>query len=518
MKRKTFNQHIFERDIAWQKSASSIIFADNIESMKIPFSTPIYRRTFGKVPRTTVFHIANPETFRKLIKIEGKKKSISAMTYADPYYILNGINQLGGIAVEMEADVLVAQSTDIMSIPDKTGRRWVSFKDLTGIIEDNNSKNAAKLNNSMEKDIETLLAALATKHVDNPAIPKPDKVIIKKKLAGRKYADAWYYMNPDYLEVTNPAAKKKMKKFQHLLVKDYLDGMESVMKKNAKELGKAISAYLLARNTMINGWDELVVNKFKITKVHLVKSSIADYFGANIFDAGFENTEYDAFIKLVKGYGMQMHDTSDTISTHMNDTTQDLLEDDSVARLTKGKKRRWVNAPTSVLGKDNDVTKDIYDIITKTYASIGGYVDFSKPGDLPSDFTDWIINDIDDDPEVDAVRFAKKGPGGMKFAGSATDGTAAAKKIMLNKTAKMLKQKGNYGEVSDAIAHVLLTRYDIPVVSDEEQVKKLLPGKKIKWIGENPNGKYPGVNGWYERVLTGAGKHMKIMVGVPKKL
>ena len=195
---------------------------------------------------------------------------------------------------------------------------------------------------------------------------------------------------------------------------------------------------------------------------------------------------------------------------------QYLREDDSVAKITGGKKRKWATVPVGVLGKNNDVTKDIYDLITKTYAPIGGYVDFSKPGDLPSDFTDWIIVDVDKDPEVDAVRFAKKGPGGTKFAGSATDGSSAAKKIMLNKTAKMLKQKRNYGEVSDAIAHVLLTRYDIPVVSDEEKVKKLLPGKKVKWIGEHPNGKYPGVVGWYERVLTGMGKHIKIMVGKPK--
>jgi len=81
MKRKTFNQHLYERDVAWKKSASAIIFADNIESMKIPFSTPIYRRAFGKPPRTRVFHVADPENFRKLVKLEGKKKSISAMTY-----------------------------------------------------------------------------------------------------------------------------------------------------------------------------------------------------------------------------------------------------------------------------------------------------------------------------------------------------------------------------------------------------------------------------------------------------
>lgn len=191
-------------------------------------------------------------------------------------------------------------------------------------------------------------------------------------------------------------------------------------------------------------------------------------------------------------------------------------EDDSVAKITGGKKRKWVQVPLGVLGKSNDVTQDIYDLITKTYAPIGGYVDFSKPSDLPSDFTNWIIADVDKDPDVDVVRFGKKGPGGMKFAGSATDGSSAAKKIMLNKTVKLLNQKGNYGEVSDAIAHVLLTKYDVPVVTDEEHVKRLLPGKKIKWIGENPNGKYPGVNGWYERVLTGAGKKMKIVVGRPK--
>ena len=507
MKRKTFNQHLYERDVAWKKSASAIIFADNIESMKIPFSTPIYRRAFGKPPRTRVFHVADPENFRKLVKLEGKKKSISAMTYAEPFYILNGINQAGGIAVEMEADVLVAQRMDIMSIPDKTGRRWVSFADLAGIIE-NNYDNSVKLIKTMEKDIETLLAALVTKHIDHPAIPEPDRIIVKKKIAGRKYEDAWYYLNPDYLNPTNPANKKKLKQFQHLVIKDYLDGMESVKKKNAKELGKAISAYLLKRETTAE-WDELVVNRFEIKRVLLAKWSVLDYFGG-------ENEEYDEFIKLVKKYKMHVHDTADTISTYMRSVSQDLLEDDSVAKLTKGKKRKWVKAPVSVLGKDNDVTKDIYNLITKTYAPIGGYVDFSKPGDLPSDFTDWIINDIDKDPDVDAVRFSKKGPGGNKFGGSATDGSAAAKKIILNKTAKMLNQKGNYGEVSDAIAHVLLTRYDVPVVSDEETVKKLLPGKKIKWVGENPNGKYPGVNGWYERVLTGAGKKMKIMVGKPK--
>ena len=319
MKRKTFNQHLYERDVAWKKSASSLIFADNIESMKIPFSTPIYKRTFGKPPRTRVFHIVDPENFRKLIKLEGKKKSISALTYAEPFYVLNGINQSGGIAVEMEADVLVAQRMDIMSIPDKTGRRWVSFADLKGIIKDNYD-DAGPLIRTLFKDIETLLAALVTKHMTNPALSKDDQLFLKKRIASRKYEDAWYYLNPAYthLKRTNPGNIKKQKQLQQQLVKDYLDGMESVMKKNAKELGTAITGHLLKRETTAE-WDELVVNKFKIKRVLIAKWSVLDYFDG----PGREHIE---FIKLVqKKYKIHIHDTADTISTYMKSVSQDLI-------------------------------------------------------------------------------------------------------------------------------------------------------------------------------------------------
>ena len=99
--------------------------------------------------------------------------------------------------------------------------------------------------------------------------------------------------------------------------------------------------------------------------------------------------------------------------------------------------------------------------------------------------------------------------------GSGTDGSAAAKKMMLNKMNKMLRTKGNYAEVSDAIAHVLIKKHNIPYVGDEQKVRQLLPGKKLTWVGANPNGKYPDYIGWYKRSLGGS-SHLKIMVGNPK--
>ena len=178
------------------------------------------------------------------------------------------------------------------------------------------------------------------------------------------------------------------------------------------------------------------------------------------------------------------------------------------------KKRKWTDLPIKKLGKNNDLTQDIFNMIDKSYGPIGGYPDFKKPSDLPSDSTNWIAVDTDDVPDFDAVRFSKPGPGGQKMTGSATDGSEAAKKMMINKTAKMLDTKGNYAEMSGPIAHIMITRKGVPYVADEESARRLLPGKDIEWVGKHPEGKYPGYDGWYYRMLGGK-RHMKIMLGRP---
>ena len=178
------------------------------------------------------------------------------------------------------------------------------------------------------------------------------------------------------------------------------------------------------------------------------------------------------------------------------------------------KKRNWTKLPIKKLGANNDLTQDVFDMIDKSYGPIGGYPDFKKPSDLPSDSTDWIGVDTDKEPDFDAVRFSKPGPGGQKMTGSATDGSEAAKKMMVNKTAKMLDTKGNYAEMSGAIAHIMITRKGVPYVADEESARRLLPGKDIEWVGKHPEGKYPGYEGWYYRILGGK-KRIKIILGRP---
>ena len=176
--------------------------------------------------------------------------------------------------------------------------------------------------------------------------------------------------------------------------------------------------------------------------------------------------------------------------------------------------RKFVNVPTKLLGKNNNISKEIYDMIEKTYRKIGGYPDFKKYSDLPDDHTSWLVAKVDKDPEADIVRFGKPGPGGMKMTGSASDGSEAAKAILINKTAKMLNTTGNYAEMSDAMAHIMITRKNVPFVANEDDIKKLLPNKVFTFVGENPNGKYPGYTGWYKRKIGGK-EHLKIMLGKP---
>ena len=66
--------------------------------------------------------------------------------------------------------------------------------------------------------------------------------------------------------------------------------------------------------------------------------------------------------------------------------------------------------------------------------------------------------------------------------------------------------------MSGAIAHVMLKSGAKPV-SSKVSVEKVL-GKTVKWVGAHPDGKYPGVTGWYERSIGGH-DHLKIMLGVP---
>lgn len=158
----------------------------------------------------------------------------------------------------------------------------------------------------------------------------------------------------------------------------------------------------------------------------------------------------------------------------------------------------------------DEIEPELVDMVTKSYAKVGGNPKIKKAGDVSAEYPNWIVADIDDDPDVD-VFIGGRPSHGMKLGVTATDGSGEAKAYITN-LKKKLFNNGWWAEVSDAPAHIALNKLGIKPVEDEKKVRALLGDKKIEWHGEHPEGKFPGTAGWYTRDIGGT-PHAKIIVG-----
>ena len=165
-------------------------------------------------------------------------------------------------------------------------------------------------------------------------------------------------------------------------------------------------------------------------------------------------------------------------------------------------KNKWIK----LSGKELKLFRDeIFDMIKQSYASLGGHPNIKSASDInASSINYWDAIDVDDDPEPDAVSGAKKRTGGKKYSLGATDGSSDGKRAYVKGRIKMLKKSGHYAELSHKIADILASS-GVPIVDDEEIVRKALSGKDINWLG----------NGWYERKIGGK-NYKKRMFGKPR--
>ena len=183
------------------------------------------------------------------------------------------------------------------------------------------------------------------------------------------------------------------------------------------------------------------------------------------------------------------------------------------------RKGTWERVPVSMMKKaqrepPENIDTELFDLIATSYSYIGGHVDFQKPSDIPANHTIWYAVDTDGDGAPDALKFAKQTPHGTKWTGGATDGSLEAISEYIHNTVDALMTPGNYCEMSDKIMHIMITRYKVPCVQSQDEVENIL-GKKVKWIGSHPDGKYRNYNGFYVRSLGGQ-DHMKILLGKPR--
>ena len=148
-----------------------------------------------------------------------------------------------------------------------------------------------------------------------------------------------------------------------------------------------------------------------------------------------------------------------------------------------------------------DVENDILDLIQNAYGPIGGHPNYKTVGDLAG--SDYVIVDLDDDPDIDAVTVTKQRSGGTKHVGMGHDGSSPSKRAALGQTIRDLDKQGVYIEASGKMADILM-KVNVTQVTDEDTIRKALRGKEIKMYDD----------GSYDRNL-GGNIYRKLMFGKP---
>ena len=222
----------------------------------IPMYPKIMKQVLGDVPITSLHNIDWYNAKVMLPKVLGKKKSISTYTALESEALKmgGGVQTSGGIILEIEGKILIAGTEDLGSVPDESGRRWISPKilgDITGMTHFSKagghiyySKNLYKI----DKKLETLW---------------------------HNYATSLLTMNDEERE-QYPLYNNKQKAE---LIKRWIDASNKFLLKNKKKIRdgfmKNVNNPKVRDSRFTYGWNELLVYDIKVKDAFIVLDALA---------------------------------------------------------------------------------------------------------------------------------------------------------------------------------------------------------------------------------------------------
>lgn len=148
------------------------------------------------------------------------------------------------------------------------------------------------------------------------------------------------------------------------------------------------------------------------------------------------------------------------------------------------KKNTWEYIITS---KDKKYAgNNLVDLVQTAYRVTpdGSFVNALKDV-LPSD---WVVIDLDDNPDIDATIFYRKSRSnekwtGRKIQGIGHDGTQEAKTKVIDRLVKELEITGTWIEASHALEKVLLKK-GVKPITDVKILQTLFNDPKLKMISD----------------------------------
>ena len=279
---------------------------------------------------------------------------------------------------------------------------------------------------------------------------------------------------------------------------------------------------------------DIVIGQFdKVVNPQLTMDWLIENEDPTTYSVFYESIEHRIPIDVFTKHTLKLTSNNMTLlktyEQFINEAETEQVETEfNIAKEVKAKKNQWtkIEIPKDTDLKDN-YENELFNLISSAYKAIGGYAKISKPDDVFAD-TNWDIwkgIDIDQDPNFDIIIWGETTPYGIKSCGVGHDGEEASRKGYLQVKADEFKDvsKNYYGEVSDKLAAILINKFGVPVVEDEETVREVVGKEKVmEFAGQHPKVKSgestekdcPG-KGWYKRKIAGH-EHWKILVGNPK--
>ena len=217
------------------------------------------KRVFGNLNKIKAWHVTEQYEIGTLVRLQGKKSSISALTEINPSKSkpFEGMETDGGVVVEVEGLELLAAREDAWTELLDGGRRGVYID--------------PKYFPDLYKDMKVMIKQIAEKY--GKIISKYDNykdtswyswvVDYKGKMPTSSHDGDWAFEG-----IGNDLSQKDKGKF----VKEYIDNCEQLLKKNKKGQ-EDLRQYGRAKSKKKDGSDynEIVINQIKIKNVYLVK-------------------------------------------------------------------------------------------------------------------------------------------------------------------------------------------------------------------------------------------------------
>jgi hypothetical protein len=280
--------------VQWLDSAWKHIIGTGIGKRSIPLTSKLFKKIWQTPIRVTAFHITDEDGAMHVLRNQNKKGvALSVMPRAPDLtsqLLTQGIWK-SGVILKMSANILMAGASDIMSVPDKSGRRWVGIQEVERIVIPELRASFSKLINDTQNDaivdlvtqLKNLIETISGDYVagafggvaGNMGTIELFSSLIREysKRGGIMPFSLGHSLVDEIDSLKERLWEKDQKKVNSILsafVKKHIEDTNKIMETFLVKSREDVERIAIAKNFSLEntyGYEELVANQYKILAV-----------------------------------------------------------------------------------------------------------------------------------------------------------------------------------------------------------------------------------------------------------